>query len=137
MIYFSGVPSEEIEMYWDEVAPMLQKALDKTDSAYCYDVSHLKKWIEDKEYQLWVAHEDGDIKAAFMSCINIYPKCKILHIPFVGGEDIDKWLLQAWETFKEFGKANKCLCIRGYGRDGWTRVIKDKKTKHVLWDAPI
>lgn len=121
---FHGIPAERVDAIWPEVSRYLQQALDRTGTSADYGVEDIYKGLKARDYQCWIVVESGDIISAGITQIVIYPKRKILTIPLVGSR---KGTLQSWlpylETLKDYGRAYGCSAIRGWGREGWKKVL--------------
>lgn len=134
---FTGVNGTDIDYVWHKVEPYIQKVFDKTDTNGFYTTKDVYNLISGRDMQLWIAYEGEEIEAAFVTQIVIYPQCKVFDIPFVGGVNIDHWLLEAWDILKQYGKSMGCKHIRGYGRRGWTRILPEKPEYIGAWSVKL
>jgi len=133
--YFSGVPSENIAQYWDELSELLEKPLAKTNSAKYYTPDDILWKCVQGDWQCWIAWADK-IDAVFTTYVSTYPTGhKTFTINFVGGVKMTEWLPTAWNTLKAFAKENGCSEMVGMGRKGWLRSIdkvEDSKFEEKL-----
>ena len=120
-----GIQPEEIDMYWPYVLPLLNKPFTRMEILKDYDTGYVREQVRKKHMQCWIAHENDQINAVFVTEVIKNPKRKILTIPYVGAVNgtIDTWI-GAIDTFKAFARENGCEAIRGWGRKGWEKVLK-------------
>ena len=83
-------------------------------NAGTHDLSDVLHAIAIGEMQLW-AGEDSVI----ISQVVVYPRKKVLHLPFVGGNLAE--LERMEPTIQEFARFLKCDLITSAGRKGWER----------------
>lgn len=134
---FYGVSAAMLEDAWPAVWPLLQKVYGRTLAARYYNEYDIYSAIADRDMQLWVCVIDGQIKAALVTQIVVYPRAKTFDIVFVGGEEVDTWVEQAWEELKLFGQSHNCQFIRGFGRAGWQRKLKNEFQNSVVWECEL
>ena len=120
--------AEDLDPIWDEVSVHIQSALQYSDGKY--SLLDIKKEIEEKKMQLFLAVDDGVI-AVGVTQISDYPQKRVLTIVLVGGSRMEEWLhlmnqLEAW------GIDNGCEQIELYGRPGWEKVLGWEKTYIAL-----
>lgn len=123
-----GVTSAMLPDYWSQAAPLIQQALLRTGSIDDYHLSDIYNFIMQKQMQLWVVMEAGEMIVAAVTEIVVTPRRKILAIPFTGGKygEIESWLPYL-HTLKAFGASHGCSAIRGWGRLGWKRKLQADK----------
>lgn len=116
-----GVLSDHIDIVWPDVAPILQKALDRADNRYL--ITDIYQAVVDKDMQLWVTFNHAGIVAAGITQIIQYPQKKILALPFVGGEEMPKWIDSVMHDIELFAREKGCDGIDLLGRPGWKKFI--------------
>ena len=106
------------EPKWVSEFKRVQKHLENAleYSAGMFDLQDILDTIAISEMQLW-AGEDSVI----VSQISVYPRKKILHLPFVGGnlEELERMA----PSIVEFAKFINCDMITTAGRRGWERTF--------------
>ncbi|MCP4089615.1 MAG: hypothetical protein GY746_07460 [Gammaproteobacteria bacterium] len=122
----TGLSSDQIHHYADQLATLLVKPLERTgaDKYYApYDV--LAKCVN-REWQCWAACSEKDkIDCIFITAIIPFPTgYREFSISLVGGSNIDMWLPQAWGLFKDYAKTHQCDAMTGGGRKGWLKVLQ-------------
>lgn len=126
MSHFTGLQAQEIQQYWDLLVPLLEKPLKKTGTIRYIHPEHALQKCMLREWQCWIAHNGERIQAAFITYITPHPTgWKTFTIDLAGGEDIDQWLPEVWDTFKEYARANGCDEVVLAGRKGWLRKLDD------------
>lgn len=133
--YVRGIISTEIDAVWDEVAPMLERAIDPDE----FSIDDVKEGLLAKEFQLWAAYHNGVIEAVMTTKIEYYPQstiCLLVHMAGTWERGFTQYLAHIGAWAKENG-ASKLLMI---GRPGWERELKGffKKQSVILerklWD---
>ena len=81
------VNSEDIELVWDEVTPLVEKALSHAEGELI--PSDIRKHLDTGDLRLWVALQDRDIIAAMVTEIIQYPRKKIVRVITLAGKNID------------------------------------------------
>jgi hypothetical protein len=114
-----GIPSNCIDDVWSVAEPLLQKVLDRYETGYSLD--DLKARCKTQDMQLWLRPE-----AAFLTEIQVFPRYKCLHIPYIGGSDMGDWFDQVMEQFEAFARHMGCAYVSGCGRRGWARQGKSR-----------
>jgi len=133
-----GVPSAMLEDAWKPAYKLLEKAMDRLGLGKYYWEEDLRHFVENKDMQLWVAVVDGKLEAAFLTQIVIFPRRKVFDILIVGGDKLGDWVAPSWGTFKDYAKSHECDGIRGFGREGWTRVLEERGIEYsAIWDLDL
>lgn len=117
----------DIDSVWDEVLPFVEKGMKYLDR---YGIEDIRDSIRKSEMQMFVA-SDGVIKGICITRVEVFPKCKVLNLFLVSGNDRNSWLhfdevLSVWA--KELG----CRYMEAYCRRGWERVLPWKHTKSIM-----
>ena len=114
------IPAELSETYWPVVAPLIEKVVAEYDPGYATE--DLLNDVLKGRKQLWVAATDH-IACAVITEINNYPQYKVLHAPYVAGDDMEQWLPRLLQTLEKFGRAHGCKYVTGCGRRGWVKAL--------------
>jgi hypothetical protein len=122
--YITGIVSGDIGLYREILLPLAEKPLKKTGAIKYITPEQVLEKCENREWQCWVAHDGMNVEAAFFTYITPYPTgFKTFTIDLVGGENLERWIEQAWGIFKAYAKEHGCGEIIGAGRKGWIKVI--------------
>jgi hypothetical protein len=127
-----GVLSHAIDTVWKEIKPLLIKTLEYADGKYNLD--DIYQFIKSQDMQLWVVYDNKGLLSFCITQIIIYPRKKVLSMPFVGGVDMLRWL-HLTDIIKDYALENGCDFAEGYARDGWIKVLKPfgfKKTYTII-----
>jgi len=123
--------ARHIDVLWPYAEPLLNKAIKRTIGEV--GLEDVKKWLKEGRQQLWLIldEEEQEIIVAFTTEIYIYPNHRHLrgHLWGAKRNTIKKWLDIWSEPVEKFCKENNISHIETAGRDGWTRVLKDKGYK--------
>lgn len=115
-----GIPSSAIDLAWPVAGPLIQRVLDEFDTGYSLD--DLKARCKSQDMQLWLC----DDRAAFLSEIQVFPRYKALHVPYIAGDGMDQWIDRAMDVLEAFARHMGCAYVSGCGRRGWARVGRDR-----------
>ena len=132
-LYF--VPIESIPDVWDEVAPLVDKTIDRTNN-YVNTSEYLNAIIEgttnlciglDKKFSGdFKELNKGDIKMALLCDVVSYTRVKILHINIwvtKTGHDYDHWMKQ-FETIENFGRDHGWSIVTALARKGLSKKLR-------------
>ncbi len=114
------VPAADVAAIWPIVAPDLRRAIKRSDGAMTEE--HVIKCLLNRDMQLWTAWDNGELEAAAVTQIIVYPGRKVAGIPLIGGRKRNDWLVFQ-PLFEEWARANGCDALEGYARPGWLRVL--------------
>ena len=120
------VPKEDIFLIWQQVAPLLQPALDNT-----YDIMDIEKGLQENRFQLFISW-NNKVESAVVTEIAVYPRAKVLRYFLAGGTNLDNWLEKIQQVIEKFAKNNNCTQVEVAGRKGWVKKLKGYKEKAVL-----
>lgn len=105
----------DFDSEWARCAPWLQAALDEGPPTHTLE--DVKACIERREAMFWAGR-----KAAMVTEINIYPRCKALHFWLAGGD-----LAELRDELRPMAEAhavrNGCQFVSIAGRRGWSRAL--------------
>ncbi|HEX4594024.1 MAG TPA: hypothetical protein VH157_07100 [Bryobacteraceae bacterium] len=122
VVHIQRILPEILEVVWDPVRPLLQKAVDRERGRFTVD--HILYWILGRTHQLWVAVIDGRMEAAIISEVLLQPSGKrSCCIQLAGGARVEDWLVPLVEAFVKFGREQGVDEFRVTGRKGWERLL--------------
>jgi hypothetical protein len=117
----TGIGSIDIPIVWNQVVPMLESALTRSDGEYfLQDIYALLMY---HKMQLWVVADEVEIKTCIVTEFRHFPQKKICYIVLSAGEGLSQWahLMQELEQWAYDEGAD---LIRAYGLKGWEAVVK-------------
>ena len=123
------VNSEDIELVWDEVIPLVEKALSHAEGELI--PSDIRKHLDTGALRLWVALEDKDIIASMVTEIIQYPRKKIVRVITVAGKDMSMWY-EFLPMLEGYAVRNGCSSLEAWTRKGMTRKLKDWKHSYDI-----
>ena len=126
------VPREDINYVWQQVEPLIIKALD--DSYTARDV--LDGIIRNK-FQLFISWENNKVESAVVTEVADYPRKRILRYVLAGGNNLENWLEPIQEKIEEFATNNYCQAIEVAGRKGWLRKLKGFEQKIYIMSKEL
>tara|TARA_R110002020_G_scaffold463921_1_gene684239 strand:- start:1734 stop:2123 length:390 start_codon:yes stop_codon:yes gene_type:complete len=125
------VPKEDIHFIWNEVEPLIKKALDD-----CYTTDDILKGLIFDKFQLFISWENK-VESAVVTEIAQYPQKKVCRYFLAGGSNMNNWLEPIQETIEKFAKHNNCNSIEVAGRKGWARKLKGYEQKIYLFSKEL
>lgn len=127
-----GIVSYEVDTYWEEVSPLIERALLYSDGKYKLD--DILKGIKSRDLQLWAIARSKKITTVMVTKIICYPQKKSLLMMLYSGDstkDTSKFLPMIYGWAKYQG----CEEVEMFGRPGWEKLLKSEnfeKTFTVL-----
>jgi hypothetical protein len=115
-----GIPHEGVNSAWNDVEPLLEKALDRGRSEWTTD--DIRFDLMKRDSQLWVGKQNGVICGAGVTQIRQYPRLRVCLFILGGGSQLKfyKWGIHIIE---EWARSHQCEEIRIHGRRGWLRFL--------------
>jgi hypothetical protein len=123
------VGSEDIGMIWDEVVPLIEKALVHAEGELTPD--DIRKHLDSGDLRLWVALKDKDVIASMVTEIIQYPRKKIVRVITVAGKDMSMWY-EFLPMLEGYAVRNGCSSLEAWTRKGMTRKLKDWKHSYDI-----
>ena len=108
---------DQIPHVWDEVAPLIKKALDRGSNYTLQDI-HLGLCISDMQLWTWVSEK---IDAAMVTSIQSRDDETWCLLLTMGGKNMDEWK-DCLPIVEKWAKDNGCTELRIYGRSGWKKL---------------
>ncbi len=119
------VPAHEVTRVWQDVAPLLQKAVDLAPGRY--DVVDILTYVLQNEYQLWIGFTDEGIHSAGVTRIYDTPLARVFSILWLGGSNLKDWQDEALAVTRRFALDHGCTIREIVGREGWGRMTGFEK----------
>jgi hypothetical protein len=127
------VPEKDLHIIWNEVEPLIKKALDDT-----YSVRDILDGLVKNSFQLFISWENK-VESAVITEVVQYPQKKILRYFLAGaeGNNLSNWLEPIQQEIEKFAKYNQCQSIEVAGRKGWARKLKGYEQKIYLFSKEL
>ena len=125
------VPEKDIHIIWNEVEPLIKKALDD-----CYTTDDILKGLINNSFQLFISW-NKKVESAVITEVAQYPQKKICRYFLAGGNNMNNWLEPIQTEIEKFAKLNNCQAIEVAGRKGWARKLKGYEQKIYLFNKEI
>ena len=123
------VEAEDIDMVWDDVSPLIEKALRHAEGELIPD--DIKKHLDSANLRLWVALKDKDVIAAMVTEIIQYPRKKIVRVITLAGKDMSMWY-KFLPMLEGYAIRNGCSSLEAWSRKGMARKLKDWKHSYDI-----
>ena len=125
------VPKKDLHIIWNEVEPLIKKALDDT-----YSARDILDGLVKNSFQLFISWEKK-VESAVITEVVQYPQKKICRYFLAGGNNMDNWLEPIQETIEQFAKHNHCNAVEVAGRKGWSKKLKGYEQKVYLFSKEL
>ena len=121
--------AEDIDLVWDDVAPLIEKALQHAEGELVPD--DIKKHLDKGDLRLWVALEGKETIAAMVTEIIQYPRKKIVRVITLAGRNMDLWY-DFLPMIEGYAIRNDCSSLEAWSRKGMARKLKDWKHSYDI-----
>lgn len=118
------IPKEHIGTVWEQIAPMLEKAIAHNPGKY--ELIDIFSDCLTGVQALWVAFNE-DTKQLYGCCttrILEFPLSRTLLLEWIAGMEVDEWLEHGAEIMNSYAKDYGCSTMEGRGRRGWEPRLK-------------
>ncbi len=126
------VPREDINYVWQQVEPLVIRALDDT-----YTARDVLDGIILNKFQLFISWNNNKVESAVVTEVADYPRKRILRYVLAGGDNLDNWLESIQNKIEEFAINNYCQAIEVAGRKGWLRKLQGFKQNIYLMSKEL
>lgn len=116
------VPSDHVDVVWNRVAPLLQKATDLSGGRYV--ISDVLIQLLDGERHLFIAYDDAGIHGAITAGTTYYPRKQFCTLHFCGGVQMNLWFEPMLQYLEAWARDTGCDGLEFFGRDGWKRWME-------------
>ena len=121
--------AEDIGLVWDDVVPLIEKALQHAEGELVPD--DIKKHLDKGDLRLWVALEGKETIAAMVTEVIQYPRKKIVRVITLAGKNMDMWY-DFLPMIEGYAIRNGCSSLEAWSRKGMTRKLKDWKHSYDI-----
>ena len=123
------VEAEDVDMVWDEVSPLIEKALRHAEGELI--PNDIKNHLDASNLRLSVALENRDVIAAMVTEIIQYPRKKIVRVITLAGKDMSMWY-KFLPMLEGYAIRNGCSSLEAWSRKGMARKLKDWKHSYDI-----
>jgi len=116
------VPTEQLVQVWEEVMPMIERALQYTGGRFT--MQNVLADLLTGNQTLWIAIEDQEIIGCTTISITQYPGLKALVYEHLGGENVTRWLDEGHRVCSHYAKHLGCTVLECQGRSGWKPFLE-------------
>jgi hypothetical protein len=120
---------DELISSWPDIALMLARATSRTG---CYEPIDVLQLAMAGQLAIWVCLVDGQLAAAFVTELKVYPRRRVMEILFCGGGRMRDWIKPAVAAVDAHARQLGCSHIAGCGRAGWCRAWGGNLTGDVV-----
>ena len=108
---------DQIPYVWDEVQPLIKRALDRGSN---YTLQDIRLGLCTSEMQLWTWRGEK-VEAALVTAIQSKDDAKWCLLLALGGTNLHEWK-EHLPIVEEWARSHDCDELRIYGRSGWKRL---------------
>lgn len=122
MLKIDFVRPAEIDVQWNAVGPMLDRAIEVSRGTW--DLASVRASLVAGLYQLWLVSDDGDILATMVTGVQSFPAMKVFEVLFLAGHRGYEWGNDLLETIERTARHLGCARVWFRGRREWSTVLK-------------
>lgn len=115
---------ELVNRFWPSVAPILRGCVSDAPAMGASDLEHIRVDILNGEKQLFVVHNELDVKLAIVTELSEYGYEAMLTIVALGGEQLTLFKSKFWTAFKHWAYVNGVRTIEADVSPAMERVVK-------------
>ena len=124
------IEAEDVGLVWDEVVPLIEKALQHAEGELVPD--DIKKHLDKGDLRLWIALEGKETIAAMVTEIIQYPRKKIVRVITLASlVNMDMWY-DFLPMIEGYAIRNGCSSLEAWSRKGMARKLKDWKHSYDI-----
>lgn len=112
-------PLDEVAERWSEIAPLLRKATRRNG---CYEPIDLLQLAFAGQAGIWVCEVNGEIYAAMVTMVKVFPRRRILEMVAGGGSGMKHWIEPLRAAIDAHARELGCSHIHSVARPGWLRA---------------
>jgi|TARA_Y100000310_G_C20475682_1_gene712277 hypothetical protein len=123
------VAPSDVSYVWDDVVPLLDKALQYSEGEMTSD--DLAPHLDNENLRMWVAMKGNEIIACMVTEVIEYPRKKIVRVITLAGKDMDLWY-DFLPLVEGYAVKQGCSALEAWTRKGMTRKLKDWKHSYDI-----
>lgn len=117
-----GVVAEDVDSVWNACEPLINRALKYSRGELTSD--DIRRFIEARIMQLWIAHDENHrVEACMVTQIICYPRKTFLRIVTIGGKGFKRWE-KGWALLELWARQAGCDGVESFARPGIARWAK-------------
>jgi len=128
-VTISVVPPQMVPLVWDKAEPLIQRGAERAPDDISIDKTY-NKLITGSQLLILITKGTEVIAVNVLDTKTTDAGVKYLFIHITAGDELESWVAQFLEVAKAIAKEYGCKKIRGTGRPGWAR-----KLKQYGWEA--
>jgi hypothetical protein len=109
---------DRIARLWAIIEPILKRA---TDRARGYEPIDLLQLVMLGRMGLILVTEDDRIVAVAITEVRVFPRCRVLEVPFIAGTGLKRWHEKLLDFIDALAIGAECTDVMGFQRKGWAR----------------
>lgn len=131
MVEIRPIAIKDLDLYWPQVSPLIDKSLDHGNARMEWTIEGIREVLGLGEKALWIVF-DGEPIAAVITSITEYKYTgkRAVSVDFAGGERFSEWSMFT-DYIEPLYKSLGCDIITIAGRLGWLRLHTDKGFKPI------
>lgn len=111
---------DEIAEHWSIIAPLLRRATIRNG---CYEPIDLLQLAMTGQAGIWVCEVDGEIRAAVVTRVTVFPRRRVLEIMAAGGDGMKHWIGPLKAAMRAHAREMECSHLGSVARPGWLRAF--------------
>lgn len=110
---------EELVEHWTVIGPLLKKSTDRNG---CYEPLDLLQMAMTGQAGIWICEVDGEIRAAVVTRVTVFPRRRILEMVAAGGSGMRHWIEPLRAAMDAHARELGCSHVASVARRGWLKA---------------
>lgn len=129
-----GIPHTGIDAVWREILPWVNAACLRVNGRY--EAEDVLGWLKDRNWQLWLASEEGVLIACCCTEIIKYPRRTYARVTLAGGHAMATWA-HHMKDIEKWARIQGCDGIELGGRPGWKKIFPDWEQTNIFLEKEL
>ena len=135
MISVLGVPSREVDAWWEQLKPHLERFERETQRT---DAETIRRQAKERERQIWAVSRDMVVIAVAVTEIYELASGRVCWIWVAAGDVPDPDDMRSvYQRIEDWARSIGCTSIGINGRKGWLRVLPGFKQTAIVIEKDL
>lgn len=121
MIRVVVISPERIDEAFPQIFSWVKDALG-VDKGYLPE--DIREECKSGVWELRLVYKEDALTGFFISTIIHLPRMKLFYGAWLGGIDLQDWVMEGFESIKKYAKESGCGAYSFVGREAWKKMIK-------------
>lgn len=117
----TDVATSLIDDIWPKIVPHLEKGREYWEDYY--ELEDILDFLKAGRMQLWVGVSNKEIHIVMLTCINVFPKAKFLHLIYAGGSRL-RDVMYYYNNVAKWARSHGIVGMQSLSRPGMVRLLE-------------